>query len=345
LIASCSIILLATSAFSLEKNDILDERDIERLFQCAASCDTDCVEGYLDRGVSPDIKEKTDIGEFPLIYHAVSANCKSVIEILIEHGANVDISDDYGKTPLGTAVMEGEWDTESYLLENGAALYTSDESYYGKYKLHYAVFINDIKMAKKLVDEGYDVNERMTECDANIFYKYLLEGDDGHTPLHEAAQFNRMDIAELLIDAGANVDAVTDGDGYTPLIISAARSSLNTTELLIEKNADVNLTAKKSKYSALHAAASDCDVNAVSYLLQNGADVNAKLVDTDKDWISFDGLTPLNLSSLTGFLSLKCEKTIKILIGNGASFKTSEGKILYGDEAYEYLKDMYIIQK
>ena len=128
MIASCSIILLAASAFSLEKNDILDERDIERLFQCADSCDTDCIEGYLDGGVSPDIKEKTDIGEFPLIYHAVSANCKNVIEILIEHGANVNSLDREGRTPLHIAVYYSLEGIVRILLRNGADINAEDNS-------------------------------------------------------------------------------------------------------------------------------------------------------------------------------------------------------------------------
>lgn len=40
------------------------------------------------------------------------------------------------------------------------------------------------------------------------------------TPLHFAAQNNRVDIAKLLIQAGAKTDAQTEPDGETPLDIA-----------------------------------------------------------------------------------------------------------------------------
>ena len=44
------------------------------------------------------------------------------------------------------------------------------------------------------------------------------KADDGYggTPLHWAAAFGQPDIAAMLIDAGANVNA-KDDSGYTPL--------------------------------------------------------------------------------------------------------------------------------
>ncbi len=40
------------------------------------------------------------------------------------------------------------------------------------------------------------------------------------TPLHFAAQNNRVNIAKLLIQAGANIDTQTQPDGETPLDIA-----------------------------------------------------------------------------------------------------------------------------
>ena len=41
----------------------------------------------------------------------------------------------------------------------------------------------------------------------------------GHTPLHEAAQYNRADVAKLLVISGADVHA-EDSAGRTPLSLA-----------------------------------------------------------------------------------------------------------------------------
>ena len=63
--------------------------------------------------------------------------------------------------------------------------------------------------------------------DARIVQLLLERGADpargnahGWTPLHQAAYSGRVDLAEMLIDAGAPTDAYARGDGGTPLVIA-----------------------------------------------------------------------------------------------------------------------------
>jgi len=68
-----------------------------------------------------------------------------------------------------------------------------------------------------------------------------LEGIDGQpwTSLEVAVQNNRLDIAELLIERGANVNA-RDKAGYTPLLVAASIDFGDTvmTDLLLAAGAD-----------------------------------------------------------------------------------------------------------
>ena len=59
------------------------------------------------------------------------------------------------------------------------------------------------------------------------------------TPLHEAASWGHMEIAELLIGKGADVN-VKNGFGQTPLHWAAGNEGRQVAELLIAKGADVN---------------------------------------------------------------------------------------------------------
>jgi hypothetical protein len=59
------------------------------------------------------------------------------------------------------------------------------------------------------------------------------------TPLHEAASWGHKEVAELLIDNGADVN-VKNGFGQTPLHKAARWGRKEVAELLIAKSADVN---------------------------------------------------------------------------------------------------------
>ena len=81
--------------------------------------------------------------------------------------------------------------------------------------------------------------------------EFLDAGDDvnakdniGKTPLHQAASDGDMQIAELLIDNGANVNAKDDQFGGTPLHGAAMEGHRETAELLIAKGAYVNAKSK-----------------------------------------------------------------------------------------------------
>jgi cytohesin len=71
-----------------------------------------------------------------------------------------------------------------------------------------------------------------------------LRLDAGGTPLHFAAGVgNSKDVAEVLIDKGADVNAKSKDD-FTPLHNAAGRGHKDIAEVLIAKGADVNSRSK-----------------------------------------------------------------------------------------------------
>jgi ankyrin repeat protein len=105
---------------------------------------------------------------------------------------------------------------------------------------------------------------------------------NGHTALHAAAQEGRMNVVELLIKSGANVNARTPG-GTTPLHLASDRNRLAVVNALLAAKADPNLLDYRG--TPLHAALYQGNADLAIALLEHGADPNARS--------PYDGATPL----------------------------------------------------
>ena len=92
--------------------------------------------------------------------------------------------------------------------------------------------------------------------------------------MHQAIAEGHAEIARLLIESGANVNA-TNNFNTTPLHLAADKSD-GIAELLISKGADVKAKGTMGS-TALHGAASSGNKIIANLLIENGADVNAKV--------------------------------------------------------------------
>jgi ankyrin repeat protein/uncharacterized protein YecT (DUF1311 family) len=103
--------------------------------------------------------------------------------------------------------------------------------------------------------------------------------DDFKTLLDFAAERNLVNVAQYLIDHGADLNAVPQGDrhplkpaGTTALCRAAYFNALGTMDLLIRRGADVN--SLPGRASALIYAAEQGNLKAVEMLVDHGANIN-----------------------------------------------------------------------
>jgi hypothetical protein len=80
----------------------------------------------------------------------------------------------------------------------------------------------------------------------------------GATALHIAAREGNLEIAKILIENGANVNAA-DNEGWTPLMRSSLAANRDIVELLLSKNAQAELLNSSKESAIFHAASSDCN--------------------------------------------------------------------------------------
>ena len=98
---------------------------------------------------------------------------------------------------------------------------------------------------------------------------------DGMTALHWAAENDDLEMARMLIRAGADLGAGTRVGAITPLFLACANGYRAMTELLLEAGADANSVALVGTTALMQAAAAG-SVGVVEALLEHGADPHAK---------------------------------------------------------------------
>jgi len=108
---------------------------------------------------------------------------------------------------------------------------------------------------------------------------------EGFTALH--GNLNHTDVVELLIDKGADINAVSNNAFLaTPLQSALAMGWTHAAKLLIARNANVNCRGEEGG-TPLHEVAGNGQIELARLLLDNGANINAK---------DDNGKTPLTIA-------------------------------------------------
>ncbi len=248
-----------------------------------------------------------------------------IIKYIVEKGADINAQNDKGNTPLFFAKAE---EVAKYLIDNGANVNSID-----KENTSLITKLRDRKKAKYLVSKGAKINNARdaiavgeTKLAKEFINKENYSYEELAMLLYDAAYYNEVEVAKLLVSKGVDVNVVNkdkrafaDSIGYfwlenlnvtdklTPLHQAAIRGNLKMVKFLVNNGADVN--AKFLGANPLHFAAKKNHTKVMEYLIKKGADVNTKFNHHPK----FD-----NSHILEGpFLSCN-KKAIEILLKNKA---------------------------
>jgi ankyrin repeat protein len=175
-------------------------------------------------------------------------------------------------------------------------------------------------MVKHLLQKGYDISTTDQELTALHLasgnghlelVKLLLENganpnavnESNDTPLHKAVENGYLDLVKLLLENGANPNAVGESNN-TPLHKAAANGDLDLVGLLLENGANPNAVGELN-YTPLHTAVENGDLDLVELLLENKANPNAVSESND---------APLHKAAENGDFDL-----VELLLENGAN--------------------------
>ena len=199
------------------------------------------------------------------------------VKLLIGAGADVNMANNKGFTPLINAAMNDHDDCIDLLVQEGASV--NQAAVHSITPIIAAAIDWTPKCLQKLISVGADVNTvrygdggriALMECVWMPQEKYKGDGRSHMRYIEEKC--NQKECVEIFINAGANVNARTD-DGITTLMKASGHGYEECVKLLLEAGADVNAAYRDGCTSLIYAAMFGHET-CIDHLLAAGANVN-----------------------------------------------------------------------
>jgi ankyrin repeat protein len=212
----------------------------------------------LQNGASIDLQDTQDLT--PLCWVAANGSFEAAL-LLLDHGAAINSISSRNKTPLIMAAKAGHERMISLLIARGAdvnVLSCDNET-----SLCHAINQNLVDSVRLLLHAGADVN---------------IGTNPGH-PLPTAIEIGSKEIAHLLLSAGSDVNLNSSISGLSPLYWAATNGWTDVAQLLLDKGADPSIGADPMMtrfgcHSVLSRAVEAESMEMVELLLERGADIN-----------------------------------------------------------------------
>lgn len=188
------------------------------VFGACESGNLDEVAKFLDSGVSVYSKH----GSRPsLLATAIRNGDLPMVKLLVSRGLNVERPiHGFHEFPILRAIKEKQWAVVDYFLSLGIDLNRENE--YGASVFRIACCgITPPEWIVRMIDLGADIHHRWR----------------GETPFFEAARGQALDVMELLMRHGADINA-KNNDNRTPLITSAQGGWESSVGWLLDQGAD-----------------------------------------------------------------------------------------------------------
>nr|XP_046254258.1 B-cell lymphoma 3 protein homolog [Scatophagus argus] len=200
------------------------------------------------------------------VVHGQLAIVYKLIQLLLLDRRSLDIHNNLRQTPLHLAVITQQAKMVETLVREGANPAVMDRN--GQTAIHLCCEYNQP-----------DCLSIVLSCLSSLTC-LEIRNYQGLSPLHLAVLRGHKDLARMLLDAGANINAMDIKSGQSPLMHAVESNNADMVHFLIECGCDVN-SQSYSGNTALHSACGRGQVDTVRLLLKSGADSSLKNYHND----------------------------------------------------------------
>ena len=163
----------------------------------------------LDRGASPSLALDADV-RFPL--HSLISDghedALSLVQMLLERGADADLVNDRGDTAIALAVMKENLEVVHLLLQKNV-----ETTLVLSTKLKTTSMLILATEIRTTPQKSWEMAQLMLKHGLDVNFRTAL----GDTPLWWAAKHGNLGVVRLLLDHGASID-LQNANGITPLM-------------------------------------------------------------------------------------------------------------------------------
>uniref|UniRef100_A0A8C3ADZ0 Ankyrin repeat domain 52a n=1 Tax=Cyclopterus lumpus TaxID=8103 RepID=A0A8C3ADZ0_CYCLU len=296
--ARCVEVLLAQGASCLLNDNRLMWTPIH---VAASNGHSDCLRMMIDYGEEGDLTNVSDkFGQTPLML-AVLGGHTDCVHFLLEKGASPDAKDKRSSTSLHRGAVLGHDDCVTALLEHKASALCRDIQ--GRTPLHYAASRGHTEILANLVQAAVATDQQDKLLDNKKYtplhwaaYKghedclevllefktFIHEEGNPFTPLHCALMNGHSGAAERLLEpAGVHMINTRDAKGRTPLHAAAFAEDVAGLQLVLRHGTEIN-AVDNSGCSALMVASDKGHSGTVAILLHR-AKADLTLLDENKN--------------------------------------------------------------
>ena len=239
-----------------------------------------------------------------ILSYAMENSDENIVKYLVENGADMY---SYEITALYQAVLNLNPKLVEYFLDKGASIENAGKSdIYGnilmaasgsKFNNNKNISAVDLKLLESLSQNSAKIMQMIID---KVDKKLINDSLEGKTPLIIAVGNSYIDTSKIIIENGANINAV-DIEGWSALSYAVNNGDIEIAKLLLENKAKI----KDELLIAIKSPIVESRINIMKLLIENGANVNY----TDEN-----GFNPLNIAIESGDMELT-----KFLITNGAN--------------------------
>ncbi len=238
--------------------------------------DLDVVKQAIDGGMDVNARNP-QFGE-PMLSTAALMGHTEIMTFLLEKGADINVRNGDGNTPLHAAAFLGRADAVELLLEHGVDANVRNNgggSAIESATLDWGITQGILAFIQLEVDEAVVKAGR-----AKVVRILTQHAKNAPTSLNLWKASAKGDISTIkkALDSGSDLSTLDSQFGINPLGWAALNGQTEAVKLLLEKGADVN-GRQRDGSTSLHSAAFLGHVETVKLLLEKGADINLRKND------------------------------------------------------------------